>query len=97
MQILFISEEAQVHKFLSGLQAEAMMPQSNVEISGMSEDSVVTVICSGGSNHYLATITKITSGYQPQSTDGKWLGVKFMVRRNNSMMGYDFERTTLND
>ena len=96
MQILFISEEAQVNKFLSGLQAEAMMPQGNVEISGMSEESVVTVICSGGAQ-YQGTITKIDGGYQPQSADGKWLGVKIMVRRNNSHMNFDFERTTLND
>jgi hypothetical protein len=97
MQILFISEEAQVINFLSGLQAEAMMPQGNVEISGMAEESVVTVICSGGSAHYQGTITKIDTGYKPMSADGKWLGVKIMVRRNNSLMNYDFERTALND
>lgn len=84
MQILFISEESQVINFLSGFQAEAMMPQENMEITGMSEDGVVTVICSGASTHYLGTITRIDSGYQSMmSDDGKWLGVKFMVRRNN--------------
>ena len=97
MQILFISDDAQVLNFLSGLQAEAMMPQGNVEISGMSEDSFVTVICSGASTHYLGTITRIDSGYESLSADGKWLGVKIMVRRNNSYMNYDFERPTLND
>lgn len=98
MQILFISEEAQVINFLSGLQAEAIFPwQSNVEIAGLSEDSLVTVICSGGSNHYMGTITQIDSGYQHMTPDGMWLGVKIMVRKNNAMITHDFERTTLND
>jgi hypothetical protein len=98
MQILFISEEAQVLNFLSGLQAEAIVPaQSRVEITGLSEDSVVTVICSGESSHYAATITKIDSGYQHMTREGIWLGVKIMVRRNNSMLNYDFERSVLND
>ena len=97
MQILFISDEAQILKFLSGLQAEAMMAQGDVKVSGLSEESVVTVICSGESAHYQGTITKIDGGYQSLSADGKWLGVRFMVRRNNSLMNYDFERTTLND
>lgn len=98
MQILFISEEAQILKFLSGLQAEAIVPwQSNVEITGLSQDSVVTVICSGGSNHYTGTITKIDSGYQHMSRDGKWFGVKIMVRKKNSLLNHDFERTALND
>lgn len=97
MQILFISEEAQVNKFLSGFQAEAMMPDGNVEISGVSEDNLVTVICSGGSTHYQGTITGIDSGYKTPSADGKWLGVKFMVRRNNAAMGFDFDRPVVND
>lgn len=98
MQILFISGEAQILKFLSGLQAEAIMPrQSNVEIMGLSQNSEVTVICSGGSNHYTGTITKIDRGYQQMSLDGKWLGVKIMVRKNNALLTHDYERTTLND
>lgn len=98
MQILFISEEVQILKFLSGMQAEAIMPcQSNVEIMGLSQDSEVTVICSGASNHYHGTITKIDSGYQHMSLDGKWLGVKIMVRKNNAMLIHDFERAALND
>lgn len=97
MQILFISEEAQVLKFLSGLQAEAMMAQGDVNITGISEDNMVTVICSGESVHYAGTITRIDNGYQTLSADGKWLGMKIMVRRNNSIMNYDLERNTLND
>ncbi len=98
MQIFFISEKGEILKFLSGLQAEAIVPrQNNVEITGLSQDSAVTVICSGGSNHYTATITKINSGYQHISRDGKWFGVKIMVRKTNSMLNYDFERTALND
>ena len=97
MQILFISEEAQVLKFLSGLQAEAMMAQGDVNVSGISEENMVTVICSGESAHYPGVITKIDNGYQSLSADGKWLGMKIMVRRNNSMMNYDLERNVLND
>ena len=97
MQILFISEDAEIVKFLSGLQAEAMMPQGNIEISGMTEDSVVTVICSGASVHYQATITRIDNGYLAENTEEKWLAVKFLVRRINSRMDFDFERTVLND
>jgi len=97
MHILFISEEAQALRFLSGYQAEAIMPQANVEISGISEDSVVTVICTGTSAHYQGTITRIDNSYQPQCADSKWLSVKFMVRRINAMPDYDFERTALND
>ena len=98
MQILFISKKAQILKFLSGLQAEAIVPwQSNVEITGLSQDSLVTVICSGASNHYTGTITKIDSGYQHMSRDGKWFGVKITVRKNNSLLIYDFGRTTVND
>lgn len=92
MQILFIQQEAEILKFLSGLQAEAMMPQGNVEISGMSEDTMVTVICSGGIAHYHGTITRIVSGYPSESADGTWLSVKFMVRRLSPMMAYDFGR-----
>lgn len=98
MQILFISEKAQILKFLSGLQAEAIVPwQNNIEITALSQDSAVTVICSGGSNHYTGTITKIDSGYQHIRRDGKWFGVKIMVRKNNSLLNYDFEQTALND
>ena len=97
MQILFISDEAEILKFLSGSHAVAMMPQGNVEISGLSEDTTVTVICSGGSAHYHGTITRIVNGYLTDSHDGKWLAVRFMVRRINSMVDYDFERTALND
>jgi hypothetical protein len=97
MQILFISDETQILKFLSGLQAEAIMAHGDVKVSGMSEESVVTVICSGESAHYQGTITKIDGGYQSLSADGKWLDVRIIVRRNNSMINYDFERTVLND
>ena len=97
MQVLFISDEAQVIKFLSGLQAEAMMPQGNVEITGISQDSMVTVICSGASTHYKGTITRIDSSYQPMSGDGKWLDVKFLVRRNNPSADFHFDHTTVND
>lgn len=97
MQILFISEEAQVLKFLSGLQAEAMMAQGDVNVAGISEENTVTVICSGESAHYPGTITKIDNGYQSFSADGKWLGMKIMVRRNSSFVHYDLERNTLND
>jgi hypothetical protein len=97
MQVLFISDEAQVVKFLSGLQAEAMMPQGNVEITGISQDSVVTVICSGASTHYKGTITRIDSCYQPMSGDGKWLDVRFLVRRNNPSADFQFDHTTVND
>jgi len=97
MQILFISEKEQVLKFLSGLQAEAMMPESNVEISGLSVESVVTVICSGASIHHQGTITKIEGSYQPVTPHSKWLGVKFLVRKNTTMPNYDFERTVAND
>ena len=98
MHILFISEEAQIVNFLSGLQAEAIVAnQSNAEIILPEQDSVVTVICSGASNHYSGTITKIDSGYQSMSADGEWLGVRILVRKNNSMLHYDLERTVLND
>jgi hypothetical protein len=99
MQILFISEEAQILNFLSGLQAEAIVTeQSNIQVTGIEQDSAVTVICSGGSNHYAGIITKIDSGYQHMSPEGKWLGVRIMVRKNNSRLPLnDFERTVLND
>jgi hypothetical protein len=90
MQILFISEESQINRFLSGFQAEAMMPQGNVEISGMAEESMVTVICSGASAHYQGTITSINSNYQTPSADGKWLGVKFMVQMNKTGLADNF-------
>ena len=96
MQVLFISDEAQVLNFLSGLQAEAMMPEGNVEITGIAQDSAVTVICSGVNMHYNGTITRIDSGYQSIG-DSKWLGVKFMVRRNNASNNHHFEHTVLND
>lgn len=97
MQILFISDEAQVIRFLSGLQAEARMPEGNVEVSGTSEDSLVTVICSGISTHYLGTITSIDSGYTTHVADGKWLEVKFIVRRANPGGNAWSERPVLND
>ena len=81
MQILFISDEAQILNFLSGVQAEAMMLKGNVEVAGISENSAVTVICSGESMQYTGTILSIDTSYSPAS-DGKWLGLKFMVRRN---------------
>ena len=97
MQVLFISDKAQVIKFLSGLQAEAMMPQDIVEVTGMSQDSMVTVICSGASTHYKGTITRIDSAYQPMSRDGKWLDVKFLVRRKNPSTDFHFDHSTVND
>jgi len=97
MQLLFISDEAQVIRFLSGYQAEAMMPQGNVEVSGLSQDSLVTVICSGASTHYKGTITRIDTGYQPTRGDSKWLGLKFMVRRNNAASDYHLDYTSVND
>jgi len=81
MQILFISDEAQILNFLSGVQAEAIMLKGNVEVAGMAENSVVTVICSGESMQYTGTIVSIDTSYSPAS-DGKWLALKFMVRRN---------------
>ena len=98
MQILFISGELQIFNFLSGQQAEAIVAeQSHVEITGLEQDSLVTVICSGGSNHYSGTITRIDSGYQHMSPDGQWLGVRIMVRKNNSMLHHGFEPALLND
>lgn len=97
MQILFISDETEVFKFLSGMQAKAMMPQGQIEISGMSEDSVVTVICSGSSTHYPATIISINSGFQTQYKDLRWLGVNFLVRRVNSHTDYEVESQARND
>jgi hypothetical protein len=97
MQILFIPKEAQVVKFLAGLQAEAMMPETSMEISALSEESEVTVICSGGSSHYQGWITKIERSYEPVSADGKWLNVKFLVRRKNSFINYDSDLAVLND
>lgn len=82
MQILFIQEEAQVVNFLSGLHAEAIMPRSMFEVRGLSENSSVTVICSGESHHYPGTIVSINAGYAPDP-QGKWLGVKFLVQRND--------------
>ena len=81
MQILFIREEREILNFLSGLHAQAIMPNSNLEVRGLSENSFVTVICSGESEHYAGTIISIDSGY-PSEPDGKWLGVKFLVQRN---------------
>lgn len=81
MQLLFISDEAQIINFLSGMQAEAIMPRGNVEVSGISENSVVTIICSGESMHYSGTIISINASYSP-AADGTWLALKFIVRRN---------------
>jgi hypothetical protein len=97
MQILFISKEAQVLKFLAGLQAEAIMPETSMEISALSEESEVTVICSGGSSHYQGWITKIERSFEPVSADGKWLNVKFLVRRKNSFIDYNSGLAVLND
>lgn len=86
MQILFISDEIQIINFLSGLQAEAIMPKGNVEIAGIAENSTVTIICSGESLHYTGTIVSIDSGYPATASDGKWLALKFLVRRTGSGM-----------
>jgi hypothetical protein len=83
MQILFISDEVQIINFLSGLQAEAIMPKGNVEVAGVAENSAVTVICSGESLHYPGTIVSIDSTYST-SSDGKWLALKFIVRRTGA-------------
>ena len=82
MQILFIREEREILNFLSGLHADAIMPNSNFEVRGLSENSFVTVICSGESEHYAGTIISIDRGY-PSVPQGKWLGVKFRVQRND--------------
>ena len=82
MQILFIREEREILNFLAGLHAEALMPNSNLEVKGISENSFVTVICSGEIDHYAGTIISIDSGYAPDPR-GKWLGVKFLVQRND--------------
>lgn len=97
MQILFITDETEAFKFLAGMPARAMMPRGQTEISGMTEDNVVTVICSGGSAHYTATISRIDSGFQAQHNDLRWLGVNFLVRRINAPTDYDAERSVLND
>ena len=82
MQILFIQDEAEILNFLSGLRAEALMPTSLFEVRGLSENSSVTVICSGESDHYSGTIVSIDADYAPDPK-GKWLGVKFLVQRND--------------
>ena len=87
MQILFISDEIQIINFLSGLQAEAIMPKGNVEIAGISENSTVTIICSGESFHYTGTIVSIDSSYSA-AADGKWLALKFIVRRTGAGIPY---------
>lgn len=83
MQILYIREETEILNFLSGLQAEAIMPNSNFEVKGISENSSVTVICSGDREHYAGTILSVDSGYlsYPQ---GGWLDLKFRVQRNDA-------------
>lgn len=80
MQILFISEESQILNFLSGLNAEAIMPLGSVEVHGVMENSAVTVICSGESLHYTGTIVNIDRDYS-YGSDGTWLSLKFIVRR----------------
>lgn len=98
MQILFISGELQIFNFLSGQQAEAIVAeQSHVEVTGLEQDSTVTVICSGGSHQYSGTITKIDSGYQHMSPEGKWLGVRIMVRKNTTILHHGFGPTVVND
>ena len=90
MQILFISEESEIIKFLSGLQAEAIMAHGNVEVSGMPAQSMVTVICSGLNAHFYGTLIRVDNGYP--TGDGKWLSLKFQVRRIISLNEHDLER-----
>lgn len=97
MQILFIADETEAFKFLSGMQAKAMMPKGQIEISGSFEDTAVTVICTGSSTHFAATIARIDSGFQTHSKDLKWLGVNFIVRRINAPMDYELEHSVRND
>lgn len=84
MQLLFIREQAQIMNFLSGMQAEAIMPNSNFEVNGITENSDVTVICSGDHEPYAGTIVGIDSGY-PADPQGRWLGLKFHVQRNDAI------------
>ena len=84
MQLLYIREQAQILNFLSGMQAEAIMPNSNFEVNGITENSDVTVICSGDHEHYAGTIMSIDSGY-PADAQGKWLDLKFRVQRNDAI------------
>lgn len=97
MQILFIADETEAFKFLSGMQAKAMMPEGQIEISGSFEDTAVTVICTGSSTHYPATISRIDNGFQAHGKDRKWLGVNFIVRKINAPMDYEFEHSVRND
>ncbi len=81
MQILYIQDESQIINFLSGMQAEAIMPNSNLELKGYAGNDLVTVICSGDHEQYAGTILSVDSGYisHPQ---GQWLDLKFLVQRN---------------
>lgn len=81
MQILYIQEETQIINFLSGMEAEAIMPNSNMEVNGFVENSLVTVICSGDQEHYAGTILSVDSGYL-SNPQGKWLDLRFLVQRN---------------
>ena len=96
MQILFIADETEAFKFLSGMQARAIMPKDLVEVSVV-EDPAATVICTGSSTHYPATIARIDSGFQTQGADMKWLGVTFIVRRVNMATDLDGEYALRND
>jgi len=82
MQILYIQEESQIINFLSGMLAEAIMPNSNMEFKGYAGNNLVTVICSGDHEQYPGTILSVDSGYlsHPQ---GQWLDLKFLVQRND--------------
>ncbi|HEU5146005.1 MAG TPA: hypothetical protein VFT90_04785 [Chryseosolibacter sp.] len=84
MQLLYIREQAQIANFLSGMHADAIMPNSNFEVDGITENSDVTVICSGDYEHYAGTIISIDSGYLSHPS-GKWLDLKFRVQRNDSI------------
>lgn len=72
------------------------MPKDQVEIKEV-EDSAVTVICTGSSTHYPATITSIDSGFQTQGADVKWLGVNFIVRRLNAATEHEVDYVLRND
>ena len=89
MQLLYIREQAQILNFLSGMQAEAIMPNNNLEVKGLSDNSLVTVICSGENAHYAGTIVSVDSGYL-SNPEGKWLDLKFRVQRNDAVVQAPF-------
>ena len=84
MQLLYIREPSQILNFLSGMQADAIMPHSHFEVKGITENSDVTVICSGDHEHYAGTIISVDSGY-PSSLQGKWFDLRFRVQRNDTV------------